>query len=233
MIFQPMIGMVKESMWRWCDPMMIIDGNTSGRIKAKTAVLIDVFRATTSIVVMMYRGVREIVPFENDEKAREFISENRDYISVGERDGIKIYDFDFGNSPVELMNADIAGKSAIFVSTNGTRVLKKIDAEYVYIGSFINADSVVRKIHDDTVLVCANRQNLYSIEDFLCASYIKARRAGIPVDFQRLKEIILKSRSAERMKRLGAEKDMMFSLSLNSIPVVPVYRDGRIREVLL
>ncbi|MGC8985803.1 MAG: 2-phosphosulfolactate phosphatase [Thermoplasmata archaeon] len=212
--------------------MDIVDGNIEGKIRAREAVLIDVFRATTSMVVMMYRGAEEIIPFENERMAREFLSVHRDYISAGEKDGIKIGDFDYGNSPVEFMSLDLRGKRVAFVSTNGTRVLKKIESERVLIGSFLNADSIVRIVDDDAVLVCANRQNLYSIEDFLCASYIKARKKGIYVDFDRIRKIILRSGSAQRMRSLGAEDDMHFSLSLNMIPIVPVYRNGKIREIL-
>ncbi|MFP3255356.1 MAG: 2-phosphosulfolactate phosphatase [Thermoplasmata archaeon] len=213
--------------------MNIVDGSKIEKIRAKNAVLIDVFRATTSIVVMMKRGVEEIIPFESEEKARLFIKKHNDYVSVGEREGIKIEDFDHGNSPVELMKAPLEGKKVVFVSTNGTRVLSKIIAEKVYIGSFLNADNIAKIIDEETVLVCANRLNLYSIEDFLCASYIKGKHMGIHMDFERIKNIILKSKSADRLRKLNAEDDMLFSLSLNLIPIVPVYRNGIIREVLL
>ncbi len=211
--------------------MKIMDGNREEKILSEKAVLIDIFRATTSIVVMLQRGVEEIVPFENEHLAREFLKEHEDYISAGERDGIKIEDFQFGNSPVEFMGADLYGKKVAFVTTNGTRVLKKISSKNIYIASFLNADSILPFLDENTVLVCANRRNIFSIEDFLCASYLKARYEKKYIDFERIKKIILNSSSAERMRKLNAEEDMLFSLNLNIIDIVPVYRDGRITKI--
>ncbi len=208
--------------------MKILDGNNIEKIITKEAVLIDVFRATSSIIVMLFKGANEIIPFENEELAREFIKTHNNHILVGEHDGIKIQDFDFGNSPSELLNADFSGKHIIFVSTNGTRILKKIDAEKVYIASFLNADKVIENIGDDIPLICANRRDLHSIEDFLCASYIKARKFGFSIDYNKIKEIILRSKSANRLRDLNAEKDIEISLMLNRFPILAVYEKGRI-----
>ncbi len=210
--------------------MRIIDGFRAQSIVSKEAVLIDVFRATTSIVVMFYKGVNEIIPAKDENEAWKIYSQKRDYILIGERDGIKIDGFHYNNSPDELMNADLNGRNVIFVSTNGTRVLKKIESPVVYIASFLNADLIANTVENDADLVCANRRDIFSIEDFFCASYIKARKMGIFIDFENLKEKIIKSKSAERLRRIGFEKDIHFALSLNSMPVLPVYRNGVIRK---
>ncbi|MEL9999050.1 MAG: 2-phosphosulfolactate phosphatase [Thermoplasmata archaeon] len=208
--------------------MKIVDANLYEKIYAENAVLIDVFRATTSIVVMLHKGVKEIIPFENESLARIFIKDHKNYITVGEKDGIKIEEFDYGNSPVELMNADIEGKSVVFVTTNGTRVLKKIEAKNIYFAAFLNADYILDFVNEKTTIVCANRINLFSIEDFMCASYIKAKYEKKSIDFKKIKDIILRSKSAERLRSLNAENDMLFSLNLNTIKIVPIYKDGKI-----
>lgn len=211
--------------------MRIIDGNKIHNLDTDVAVLIDVFRATTSIVVMLYKNAVEIIPFENEIGAWEYFKNHRDHVLVGERDGIKIRGFHHGNSPSELINVELGGKRVIFVSTNGTRVLKRIRAKRIYIASFLNADAVLEKIPEDAPLVCASRMDLFAIEDFLCASYIKARRLNIDVDFSRLKNIILRSKSALRLKNLNADEDIEISLKLNSIPVIPVYENGKIIKI--
>lgn len=211
--------------------MRIIDGNKIHHLDTDVAVLIDVFRATTSIVVMLYKNAVEIIPFENETGAWEYFKNHRDHVLVGEKDGIKISGFHHGNSPSELINVEFGGKRVIFVSTNGTRVLKKIGAKRIYIASFLNADAILEKIPEDAPLVCANRMNFFSIEDFLCASYIKARKLNIDVDFSRLKNTILRSKSALRLKNLNADEDIEISLKLNSIPIIPVYEDGKIIKI--
>ncbi len=210
--------------------MRIINGFKAESIISKEAVLIDVFRATTSIVVMFKKGVNEIIPAKNENEAWKIYSQKKDYILIGERDGIKIDGFHYNNSPNELMNAELNGKNVIFVSTNGTRVLKKIKSPVVYIASFLNADLIANNIGYDADLVCANRKDIFSIEDFYCASYIKGKKLGVFIDFENLKEKIIKSKSAERLRRMGFENDIHFALSLNSMPILPVYRNGIIKK---
>lgn len=211
--------------------MKIIDGNKIHSLDTDVAVLIDVFRATTSIVVMLYKNAVEIIPFENETGAWEYFRNHKDHVLVGERDGIKINGFHHGNSPSELVNVEFGRKRVIFVSTNGTKVLKKIRANRIYIASFLNADAVLEKIPEDAPLVCANRMELFSIEDFMCASYIKARKLNINVDFTRLKNAILRSKSALRLRYLNASEDIEISLKLNSIPIIPVYENGKIIKI--
>lgn len=208
--------------------LKILDGNSFNDLNTKVAVLIDVFRASTSIVVMLYKNVEEIIPFENEKKAWEYFEHHKDHILVGENNGIKIKGFHYGNSPTELMNAELNKKKVIFVSTNGTRVLKKIRAETIFIASFLNADAIVKYIPNDAVLVCSNRIDFFAIEDFLCASYIKSRKLNINIDFVKIKNTILKSKSALRLKNMNAENDIEFSLRLNQIPIIPIYENGRI-----
>jgi len=208
--------------------MKIIDANKNIPVKANQAVLIDVFRATTSIVIMLSRNAKEIIPFENETKAREFFKTHKDYLLVGEHDGIKIEGFDYGNEPSKLISANLEGKGIIFVSTNGTRVLKSLETKRTIIASFLNADAVLDKITMDDPIVCANRKDLFCVEDFLCASYLKAKKLRVAIDFKRLKNIILNSKSAQRLRALNAEKDIEIALMLNSIPIVPVYEHGRI-----
>ncbi len=209
--------------------MKIIDGFRSDIVLSKEAVLIDVFRATTSVAVMLSKGVKEIIPAVDENEAWKIYSEKKDHLLIGESDGIKIKGFHYNNSPSELMNANLNGKNVIFVSTNGTRVLRKIKSNVVYIASFLNADLIAQNVQNDSTLVCANRRDIFSIEDFYCASYIKAKKFGIYVDFERMKKNILNSKSAERLRKLGFEKDIYIALSLNSIPLLPVYREGVIR----
>ncbi len=211
--------------------MNIIDGNRLEIIETERAALIDVFRASTSIIIMLHKNAKEIIPLENEKSAFEYFKIHDDYILVGENNGIKINGFDYDNSPYDLLDADLNGKSVIFVSTNGTRVLKKISAKNVYIASFLNADLLVKRLSLDDPLVCANRKDLFSIEDFICASYIKAKKLGIEINYERIKNIILSSKSSLRLRNLGHEKDIEISLSLNKIPILPVFKNGKITKL--
>ncbi|MGC9123403.1 MAG: 2-phosphosulfolactate phosphatase [Thermoplasmata archaeon] len=211
--------------------MKIIDSNKYDIIYTEKAVLIDVFRATTSIVVILSNGAEKIIPFPNEESAREFYKKNRDMILVGERNGYKIPDFHFGNTPYLLSKHDFHGKSVIFVSTNGTRVLNKIKSNHIYFASFLNASSILKVLDEKTDFICANRLNLLSIEDFMLAAYLKAKKLNIKIDYNRIKDIILKSKSADRVRSLNAEEDIYFSLNLDLYDIIPYYFNGEIKAL--
>ncbi|MGC8497102.1 MAG: 2-phosphosulfolactate phosphatase [Thermoplasmata archaeon] len=206
----------------------IIDGNKLNSRFHDIAVLIDVFRATSSILVMFEKGVSYIVPAATVEEAYALSRKYKDAILAGERDGIKVPEFEFGNSPVEYNAHNLKGKIIIFVSTNGTRVLQNIRADKVYFASFLNAYAVSQKLKNesDIEIIAANRKDLYSIEDFKCADYIVSLINKDNVDYDQIKNEILNSDSAGRLRELDAEEDMLFCLKNSIIDFVPVYRDG-------
>ena len=92
-------------------------------LAGSVCVVIDVLRATTTMTHALAAGAREIAPcLEVADAERLAASMNRaEYVLGGERDGIKIAGFDFGNSPSEYSPAAIGGKTVIFTTTNGTR----------------------------------------------------------------------------------------------------------------
>ncbi|MEM0162959.1 MAG: 2-phosphosulfolactate phosphatase [Thermoplasmata archaeon] len=206
----------------------IIDGNKLNSRFHDIAVLIDVFRATSSILVMLKKGVSYIVPAATVEEAYALSQKYKNAILAGEKDGIKVPEFEFGNSPVEYNAHDLKDKIIIFVSTNGTRVLQNIRAEKVYFASFLNAYAVSQKLKNesDVALIAANRKDLYSVEDFKCAEYIVSLINKDNVDYDQIKNDILSSESADRLRELDAEEDMLFCLKNNIIDFVPVYKGG-------
>lgn len=208
----------------------IIDGNSMDSRHRHIAVLIDVFRATSSILIMLKNGASYIVPAATVEEAYSLSKKYPGAILAGERNSIKVPEFEYGNSPAEYNAHDFHDEIIIFVSTNGTRILQKIRADKIYIASFFNAYAVSQKLknEEDIAMIASNRKDLYSIEDFECAKYIVALIEGKNVDFEKIKTSILNSESAGRMRELKAEEDMNFCLNNNIIDFVPVYKDGRI-----
>ncbi|MBK9456070.1 MAG: 2-phosphosulfolactate phosphatase [Bacteroidetes bacterium] len=93
------------------------------------------------------------------------------YLVAGERDGIKIPHFHFGNSPFEFMGEDVRGKEIIHTTTNGTRcVLKSKGARNIVAGSFVNQDAIfdwIKKENRNTILFCAGWKDHYVMDDAL------------------------------------------------------------------
>src|SRR5262245_39532454 len=107
-------------------------------LAGKTAVVIDVLRATTTIVQALATGAKEIVPLQEVDEARRLAEKlGEGAILGGERGGVLIPGFDLGNSPAEYTAAKVAGKTVVFTTTNGTRALQRCKmAERVLIGAF-------------------------------------------------------------------------------------------------
>ena len=152
------------------------------RLAGATAVVIDVFLATTTLLTILENGARGVFPVESLEDA-ERLKEQLDASSLlrgGEQDAARIEGYDHGPFPDEYAPEVVSGKEVIFVTTNGTRAIADAaPAERVLIGSLRNAPAVARYLEasgtDSVYLVCAGSAGRFTIEDFLGAAAILSR----------------------------------------------------------
>src|SRR4051812_42560200 len=94
-------------------------------LSGSTVVVIDVLRATTTIVHALAAQAVEVAPFRDVEDARRLANDlGNKAVLGGERGGVPIPGFDLGNSPAEYTSERVAGKTVIFTTTNGTRALE-------------------------------------------------------------------------------------------------------------
>ena len=144
------------------------------------AIIIDVFRAFTVEPYLFYNGVERIIPVGDKEIAYDLKEKNKDYILIGERNGIKLPGFDFGNSPSQIKNIDFLNKIIIHTTSCGTQgIVNAINADEIITGSLVNASAIVEYIKqnnfDEVSIVSMSRPNEFpSDEDELCAKYIKS-----------------------------------------------------------
>jgi 2-phosphosulfolactate phosphatase len=134
-------------------------------------VIIDILRATSAICTAFANGAESIIPVETVDEAREYKS--RGYLVAAERDGY-ILDFaDFGNSPFNFTRERVEGKTIVYSTTNGTRIIKmSSSAGRIVIGSFLNMSALADWIISqemDIVLFCAGWKNRFNLEDTICA----------------------------------------------------------------
>jgi 2-phosphosulfolactate phosphatase len=149
-------------------------------LAGSTAVVIDVLRATTTIVQALAAGAREVVVCGEVEEARGLAGQYAagSCLLGGERGGLKIDGFDLGNSPAEYSEATVGGKSVIFTTTNGTRALLHCrQAGRVLVAAFTNLSAVGEAVQNDArlELVCAGTRGRISREDVLLAGAIVDR----------------------------------------------------------
>jgi 2-phosphosulfolactate phosphatase len=143
----------------------------------RTAVVLDVVRATTVIVEALAAGVRSIYPTVSMEDAIRLAQTlgREDTLLCGERKGLRIEGFDLGNSPSEFTSDRLAGRRLVMSTTNGTRALWAAQgASRVVIGAFTNLRAVAESVvsASDVVVVCAGKDGGFAIDDALCAGLL-------------------------------------------------------------
>lgn len=152
-----------------------------GDIDADTAVVVvDVFRASTTVTTALANGARFILPVIDVEQAMKLAEPYADseLVMGGERDCVRIDGFPLGNSPREYTREAVGGKVIIFTTSNGTRALLAArDAGAVFVGCFLNISRVTAALAgwSRVVVLCAGNNGRVSLEDFACAGSIVDR----------------------------------------------------------
>lgn len=147
------------------------------------AVVIDVLRATTSIVVAFQHGCRSIVPVASRKEAERTRATIPDAVLAGEQGGLRIPGFDLGNSPREFTREAVGGRDVILTTSNGTKTLRAVGGgRTVAIGAFRNraavADWLVAR-GADSLIVCSGYEGGFSLEDAVCAGAIVDRADSV------------------------------------------------------
>lgn len=150
-------------------PQLVQPQDLTGR----AVVVIDILRATTTIIQALASGAREVVPCLEIAEAREIAARiGSGTLLGGERGGRQIPGFDLGNSPAEYTRSAVAGKSVIFTTTNGTRAMLQCRAaRQVFIGAFVNFSALCRELAEEQEIsiVCAGTDGQVTREDTLFA----------------------------------------------------------------
>lgn len=200
---------------------------------AKTAdgitVVIDVFRASNTIIACLAGGAEYIIPVGELKDAYSLKKENPDHLLFGERGGIPPKGFDHDNSPVKAANLDLNGKKIILTTSAGSQgIVYSKNAEEILIGSFANARAIVNYLKNKnpekiSLLAIGNQAIEPATEDEECAKYLKSQLEDRKMDPDQMRGEILKSDGANRLRRLGQEDDLEFCLKLNTYKVIPKF----------
>ncbi len=213
---------------------------------AKTVIVIDVLRATSTIVTALEYGCTGVVPVASIDEARSI--QRYDDLLGGERFCKKIIGFDFGNSSYEYMSPEIEGKRLIITTTNGTRALEKYkDAAHVIAGSMLNAAVCAQtalQFKKDILLVCAGTLDQFCLEDGLCAGLIidelmyrfstiltlndfaVSMHLAYKQSSNQLVETMLQCSNGKRLTKLGFREDVIYCSQINQIQLVPILENG-------
>ncbi len=220
----------------------------------KTTVVIDVLRASTTIITALQNGAKEIIPVGTVEFAVKVSGGmfGGQTLLGGERNTKKIEGFALGNSPFEYSEDVVSGKSVILYTTNGTKAIVKAKfSADLFICAFINVNALANHLfvlNKDIEIVCSGRSNNFSMEDTVCAGKLiseieKLNEELILSDSARASQALSKSFGKSILKMLkesehgkilienGFDDDLTFCSKLNTTNSIP-YFIGNVLKLL-
>lgn len=157
------------------------------------AVVIDVLRATSTVVEALANGAREVLPVATVDDATRIARDiGRDSaLLCGERGGRPIDGFDLGNAPTEVLPERVDGATLVMTTSNGTRALLAVagrwggDGTAVLVGSLLNLSAVARTLAEpdgSVAIVCAGRDGRFGLDDAGCAGALIRALEALGVD---------------------------------------------------
>jgi 2-phosphosulfolactate phosphatase len=211
----------------------------AGALKGGVAVVIDILRATSTMIHALAAGSDAIIPCLEIDEARQLSGgyPAGSAILAGERQGLPIEGFDLGNSPGAFTHAICSGKTLVMTTTNGTRaILGSMEADRVMVAAFVNRRATIEALKADgrpIHLVCAGTDGLISLEDTLFAGSIAHEfdswgwdRSGAAED-PGLSETLLANDQAEIAASLWREAESMIDDGYSLADVLADGRGGR------
>lgn len=212
--------------------------------KDTIVVIIDVFRATSTIAAALHNGARAVIPIASVEECISLTNTIDGCITAGERDGKVVPGLQYGNSPLEYSATFVKGKTLALTTTNGTKLLHMVeDADTIITGSFLNLEAVctyLRNRKQKVLLACAAWKDRVNMEDTLFAGAVAEAlkddfdllcdSAQMALNLYRqaqtypsLLEFLKPSSHYKRLSNFGLVGDMEYCTTPNLHPVVPVY----------
>jgi len=206
-------------------------------LEGKIVVVVDIFRATSTMVAALANGIEEIETFADLETCRTM--KQKGYLIAGERNGQTVEGFDLGNSPVALLDNSFSGQKLAMTTTNGTLAISKSEgASEILIGAFPNLSSTVKYIQaqeKDVLIHCAGWKGRFNLEDSLYAGALAkalesthesnddgamAMKSLFEKEGHQLKKYLSQASHAKRLQNHGIEKDIDFCLTFDLYELV-------------
>ena len=215
-------------------------------ISNSVVVIIDVFRATSTIATALYNGATKVIPVDSVDLCIQ-LGKSTGGITAGERDGKVIPGLSYGNSPAEYPRSFIEGKTLVLTTTNGTRLLHMAlnnGAAEVVTGSFPNLSAVCNFLvtqNKNVILGCSAWKDRFNLEDALFAGAvihqikdhftIHCDSSLMASDMYEMHQkdlfsFIRRTTHWHRLASYGLESDLEYCVTPNSANVLPYYKDG-------
>ncbi|EDM37338.1 hypothetical protein PBAL39_09351 [Pedobacter sp. BAL39] len=211
-------------------------------IEDSIVVVIDILRATSSMVYGIDNGATAIIPVAQVEDCLAYAKDG--FLLAAERNGEVVEGYNFGNSPFSYTAEKVSGKTVVLTTTNGTKALHmaRATAKQVVIGAFLNLSALCEwlKVQDSNILLlCAGWKDNFNLEDTLFAGavvnelskdFVLSDDAGVAAEDlylmakDNLRAYINKSSHSHRLAKLNIEEDVKFCLQFDICKAIPVLK---------
>jgi len=225
-----------------------VPGAREAAARGDVVVVIDALRASVTITSALVVGAVKVIPVLTIAEARAYLDRDG-YLVAGERGGIQIEGFHFGNSPTELWRqaAEVKGKTLVLTSSSGTRCVEAAQeggTAAVLAGALPNATALAQAAFDlagergrDIALIAAGAKDQATVEDLFAARLIAQRlvvMGAVLADGEwgdhpaksEAAEVLKNSPSGQKLRGLGYGEDVAFCGQIDVFDAVPIYRDG-------
>ena len=226
-------------------------------LEHRQIVVVDVLRTCSTLAHALRNGAAKVIPVDSVEEATRLAQtlDPKQRLLCGEREGSKVSGFDLGNSPREYDKGRVEGRTLVFASTNASPLMAGLLVgreqrllAYVNVGAVAEA---VRREGSDLAVICAGRNGRLSLEDSACAGALVRRlveggprgngpelndAAEMALAYDRVhggepEAILRRSDHGRYLIELGFEDDLPICAAVDSVPVVPHLKEGRITNV--
>jgi 2-phosphosulfolactate phosphatase len=230
-------------------------GLTSAEVQGRTAFVIDILRATTSICAALHHGAKALIPVASTEEALRLAQTigSTDVLLAGEKNCLRIPGFHLGNSPLEMTEPTVRGKTLIVTTTNGTKAMLACQGAAAVYGACaanmgVSAEKAREVVERDgrMLIVCAGRDGAFSLDDAYCAGRLAAAALGDHRSRRGLNDAAIASldlvrrygeewerplrfsRAGRELIKLGFQDDVLDAARLDAYRVLAHFHERRV-----
>jgi 2-phosphosulfolactate phosphatase len=230
-------------------------GLTPGEVQGRAVFVIDILRATTTMCAALSHGAKAIIPVASTEEALRLAQTigSADVLLAGEKDCVRIPGFNLGNSPLEMSEQAVRGKTIIVTTSNGTKALLATQgASAVYPAAAVNLSAAAEKAREvlqsdrHILIVCAGRDGSFALDDAYCAGRLVAAVLGDRRPRRGLNDAAIAcldlvrryrdhwerplaySRAGRQLIKLGFRSDVREAARMDAYPVLPHFHERRV-----
>ncbi len=230
-------------------------GLSAADVQGRVVFVIDILRATTTMCAALHHGAKALIPVASTEEALRLAQTigSADVLLAGEKNCMRIPGFALGNSPLEMTDGMVKGKTIVVTTTNGTKALLATQgAVAVYAACAANLtvagerarESLERK--RDVLILCAGRETSFGLDDAYGAGRLAAAALGSRKPRKGLNDAAIASldlvrrygddwsrplrysRAGRELIHLGFTEDVADAGRPDAYPVLPYFHERRV-----